>query len=325
MIPRLYIVVTMSTLDKSANSILDFTREPDFESILTNPILDIAARFWDEERYLAFQVCYRSMRVIDDLVDDRKATGLILTAEEIARYGLMIEQWTEALSERRAIDDFQQELMNTIDEYSIPIWPWQRLAMAMKYDLTHDGFVSFLAFLRYSEGAAISPASIFMHLCGVRKSESKIEEPVYDIRLAARPLAIFSYLVHIMRDFEMDQKSGLNYFADGLLRRFELKREALFEIASGETATPQFRLLMKAYHRFAGYYRQKARRSMDSMLPHLEPRYRLSLEIIYSLYDQIYERIDPEKGGFSQDVLNPSPKEVRGRIESCVEAFELKN
>jgi len=106
-----------------------------------------------------------------------------------------------------------------------------------------------------------------------------------------------------------------------LLRRFELRRETLAEIAGGETATPQFRLLMKEYHRFAGSYRQRARRCMDSINPHLEPRYHLSLEIIYCLYDQIYEKIDPEKGGFGQDELNPSPKEVRSRIESCVETF----
>ena len=174
------------------------------------------------------------------------------------------------------IENFQQELLDTIEKYRIPIWPWQRLAAAMKYDLTHDGFASFLTFLRYSEGAAISPASIFMHLCGVRKTGDKYDTPGYDIRLAARSLAIFSYLVHILRDFEKDHKSGLNYFADNLLRKFELNRETLSKIAQGEPATPEFRLLMNTYHRFAQYYRQKARRCIDSVLPHLEPRYQLS-------------------------------------------------
>lgn len=304
---------------------LDFTREPDFESILTNPILDIAARFWEEERYHSFQICYRSMRVIDDLVDDRKVSGRVVTADELARYRLMIEQWTDALSRKRASDDFQEELLDTIEKYRIPIWPWQRLAAAMKYDLTHDGFASFLTFLRYSEGAAISPASIFMHLCGVRKTGDKYDTPGYDIRLAARSLAIFSYLVHILRDFEKDHKSGLNYFAENLLRKFELNRETLLKIAQGEPATPEFRLLMNTYHRYAQYYRQKARRCIDSVLPHLEPRYQLSLEIIFTLYDQIYDRIDPEKGSFRSDELNPTPEEVRSRIESCVEAFDRTN
>ena len=54
----------------------------DFEKILTNPILDIAARVWETDRYDAFKTCYRSMRWIDDLVDNRKALKLPITIEE---------------------------------------------------------------------------------------------------------------------------------------------------------------------------------------------------------------------------------------------------
>ncbi len=46
--------------------------EKDFQKIVTNPILDIAARYWDNDRYEAFKICYKSMRIIDDFVDDRK-------------------------------------------------------------------------------------------------------------------------------------------------------------------------------------------------------------------------------------------------------------
>ena len=57
--------------------------KPDFQDILTNPILDIAARFWDDERYDAFKICYRSMRVVDNLVDDRKSSGDGISRVEI--------------------------------------------------------------------------------------------------------------------------------------------------------------------------------------------------------------------------------------------------
>ena len=50
----------------------DFNWDLDFNQILTNPILDIGARFWEDERYNAFRICYRSMRLLDDLVDNRK-------------------------------------------------------------------------------------------------------------------------------------------------------------------------------------------------------------------------------------------------------------
>lgn len=67
---------------KTQNTKLDFDRNLDFQQILTNPILDIAARFWEDERYEAFKICYRSMRFIDDMVDDRKIVSLRISEVE---------------------------------------------------------------------------------------------------------------------------------------------------------------------------------------------------------------------------------------------------
>ena len=81
---------------------LDFTKEPEFEKILTNPILDIAARFWDDDRYAAFKTCYRSMRILDDLVDNRKAEGTEITAPEINLLKNMINDWLSSFKKRKA-------------------------------------------------------------------------------------------------------------------------------------------------------------------------------------------------------------------------------
>ena len=48
----------------------------DFQQILKNPILDIAAHFWEDERYDAFKICYKSMRVVDILLN------LIVSSEQ---------------------------------------------------------------------------------------------------------------------------------------------------------------------------------------------------------------------------------------------------
>ena len=184
----------------------------------------------------------------------------------------------------------------------------------MIYDLHHDGFRTFQVFLRYSEGAAIAPASIFVHLCGITKENGCYRTPRFDIRKVARPLALFAYLVHIIRDFQKDQYNNLNYFDDILIAENGLNRQKLREIAEGEKITPGFRRLMEKYYNFAEYYRREARWTLDSAGVHFEQRYRLSLEVIYSLYLQIYERIDLQRGGYTTAELSPSPEEVRDRI-----------
>lgn len=300
---------------------LDFALHLDFSSILTNPILDIAARLWEDDRYEAFRVSYRSMRRIDDLVDHRRAEGSPITPTEIALIEQSIREWVVSAMSGYSTDPFTRQFLSTMATYRIPLWPWDRLCQAMIYDLTHNGYTSFHQFLRYCEGAAISPAAVFMHLCGISRDERQIGMPPYDIRCAARPLAIFSYLVHIMRDFEKDQREGLNYFADDLLHAHALTPEKLRELAVSRSVTPDVRALMATCVRIAAFYRGKARAMVDQTLPLLAPRYQLSLELIYSLYSQIFERIDPAHGQFTTEATNPSPVDVQARIQMTINEF----
>lgn len=301
---------------------LDFLDDLDFSAVLSNPILDIAARFWEPDRYQAFQVCYRSMRAVDNLVDDRKATGRPITSQERGHYRRMILDWVTSLRRRQRTDSFQGKLLDILERFGVPLWPWERLADAMVYDLEHNGFKNLAAFLRYSEGAAIAPASVFMHLCGIRPASNGYSGPPFDIRKAARPLALFSYLVHIMRDFERDVQLGLVYFADDILARHDLAISDLRVMASTGVPTASLRDLMADYRRFAEYYRTKARRAIDQLTPVLSDRYCLSVEIIYNLYHQIFERVDPVSGSFVLEELNPRPAEVRARIDETVADFK---
>lgn len=301
---------------------LDFARDVDFSQVLTNPILDIAARLWEPDRYDAFRVCYRSMRRIDDLVDDRKESSQTISPEEAERLASLLNDWLDEVRAGDRSQPFSAEFLKVIERFRIPLWPWERLNHAMVYDLMHDGFKSLLTFMRYAEGAAIAPASIFMHLCGVERGDgSEYIEPSFDLRLSARHLAIFSYLVHIIRDFEKDQLRNLDYFSDDMLLLHGLTREDLREVAHGGRIGEGFRRLMRSYHYIAGYYRAKARQTMDRVSPLLSPRYQLSLEMIYQLYLQIYERIDPERGSFTGQELNPTAAEIDGRIQKTLDSF----
>jgi len=279
------------------NKLSDYLPEGfDFQQILTKPILDIAARFWDKPRYEAFKICYRSMRLMDDLVDDLKVGNGKVPVDLHRKIAKKINDWLTCLDNGKPFDASQKQLIATMSEFKVPLWPWHKLAKAMIYDLDHNGFKTFSDFLLYSEGAAVSPGSVFMHLCGVRKTGDCYVQPSFDVLKAARPIAIFSYMVHIVRDFQKDQLENLNYFADDLMVENGVTVVMLRQIAAGGEIGPNFRSLMRKYHELTGYHRCKARQSVDNLKSCLEPRYHLSLEVLYSLYLQIFERINVEKG-----------------------------
>ena len=301
---------------------IDFLEELDFSQILTNPILDIAATVWEDDRYEAFKVCYRSMRIVDDMVDNLKSTRSGVDPDEAPKVAQMIHQWIAALHRGDHTDPFSAALLGTIKRFHMPLWPWERLSRAMIYDLNHDGFSSFIGFLRYTEGAAIAPAAVFMHLCGVSRSSHELyQPPAFDIREAARPLAIFSYLVHIMRDFQKDRREGLNYFADNILSLHQVTRSDLDQSADSGCPTEPVRALLTTYSRIAEYYRQKARSVMASVKPLLEDRYQLSWELIYDLYDQIYQRVNLHSPTFDLASIQPPPDRIQARIRKTISDF----
>ena len=63
---------------------------------------------------------------------------------------------------------------------------------------------------------------------------------------------------------------------------------------------------------------------LDKISPHLAPRYKLSLHIIFNLYLMVYERIDVNKGNFSMEELNPTADEIRERVYQTILEFQEK-
>lgn len=315
----------VDTMDTHGPNGIDFGTE-DFQKILTNPFLDIAARFWDEDRYKAFRTCYRAMRRLDDLVDDRKIAGGTISEEERAQYRSVMLRWLESVKRRSPGDAYQTELLDTLERFAIPLWPWERLCEAMIYDLEHDGFGDLPTFLKYSEGAAIAPASVFVQLCGVADDgKGCYRPPSFDVREVALPLALFAYLVHIMRDFQKDQLRGLNYFADELAAKHGLTRELLRQAAENGPIPDGLRALLAEYRTLADHYRASARNMLDGLAGLMKPRYRLSLEVIYGLYHLVFERIDPYGTNLSGAAFLPPSEEIESRLQSIVTQFKAHN
>lgn len=294
----------------------------DFDKIVDHPNILIAAHFWDEERYKAAKNCYKFMRAIDDLIDNYKTVHITIDPENKAQFESDVYRWINTVMEATQEIPSHRELIETIDEFRIPFWPLEAFAKSMIYDIYHDGFPTLQAFIDYAAGASVAPASIFVHLCGLNHKNGNYLLPVFDVKRVATPCAIFSYLVHIIRDFRKDHLNHLNYFPDDLMAQNGLNRENLLRMAKGEPVTPGFRNMIRELYKVADEYRLKTYEMIQEITPLLEPRCQLSLEIIFALYLMVFERIDIENGTFSTEELNPTPEEIKVRVWRVIHTFK---
>ena len=262
------------------------------------------------------------MRAIDDLIDNYKTEHSFIADNDKELFISKIDAWSNALRDKQKNSLPQKKLIKTLDKYHIPLWTMETFAKSMKYDIYFDGFQTLDSFLEYTEGASIAPAAIFVHLCGIQRQNGLYYPPLYDIKKVASPCATFSYIVHIIRDFQKDQNNHLNYFADDLITKNGLTRSDLKEISEGGEINHGFRSLMNDYYLLADKYRLKTYEMIQEINPYLEPRYRLSLEIIFNLYLMVYERINIEHGKFTADELNPSADEIKERVYKTIVEFQ---
>jgi len=295
----------------------------DFKKILDHPNILIAANFWDEERYCAARICYRLMRSIDDLIDNHKANNRMIASEERTDFETNVNDWLRMIIITEECNPDHVEMKKIIERFRIPLWPLEAFAKSMIYDINNDGFPTLETFLEYANGASVAPASIFVHLSGITQKNGQFLDPSFNVRKAATPCAIFSYIVHIIRDFQKDQFNNLNYFADELIRQNGLSRQDLTNIAHGSPVTNGFRNLIREYYIVANEYRKETAEIIRQISPLMEPRYQLSLEIIFNLYEMVFERINIEKGNFTTYELNPTPEETKKRVYDTILKFPL--
>lgn len=312
-----------TTVQTQTDLYLDIFESIDFEKIVDHPNILIAAHFWDKERYHAAKNCYKFMRAIDDLIDDYKTEHVTIVPENQAQFEADVYRWINTIAEASQNNPLQADLIETVERFSIPFWPLEAFAQSMIYDIYHDGFPTLQGFIDYAGGASVAPASIFVHLCGLTRQNGLYLPPVFDVKRVATPCAIFSYLVHIIRDFEKDHLNNLNYFPDDLIEKNGLNREELLKMAKGMPVNRGFRNLIRELYEAADYYRLKTYEMIQEIRPLVEPRGQLSLEIIFALYLMVFERIDTEKGSFSTKGLNPTWQEIKERVGQVIERFEV--
>lgn len=301
-------------LTKEKSGIQEWVERIPFEEINKHPNILIAARLWDDERFEAAAVCYKFMRHLDDMIDDRKATGKIISCMEKKQFTQYIEEWISCLGGKTSANPLLRRVSQTVIDFKIPVSLFYNFSKSMLYDVNHSGFDTFEDFLRYSEGASVAPASVFVHLCGLKASDFGYLPPMFDVIEVARPCAIFSYLVHIIRDFQKDQRENLNYFSNDILAQNNLQASDLKTIAQTEVVPENFRNVIRFYMNEAEKYRLQTEAMIQKVSHLVDQRYLLSLNVIYQLYLLVYHKIDVDKGNFTEKELNPSTEELKAHL-----------
>jgi len=311
-------------MNSQTDSFIEIFNSIDFHKIKDHPNILIAANFWEDDRFCAAKTCYKLMRAIDDLIDDYKAKNRLIAVEDRKGFETNVNEWLKMIILSGECNPLQEELADTFVRFCIPLWPMEAFAKSMIYDINNDGFATLDSFLEYAGGASVAPASIFVHLNGLAVKDGRYSDPPFDVKWASTPCAIFSYVVHIIRDFQKDQLNNLSYFADDIIIRNGLSREKMREFAEGKPVDDNFRNLIREYWLLADEYRIKTYDVIKQIAPLLEPRYQLSLEIIFELYLMVFERIDLENGKFTSEELNPTPEETRKRVYETILKFTKK-
>ncbi len=121
-------------------------------------------------------------------------------------------------------------LADTAGRSDLGTWPWHALAGALLSDVEEREMRSWVDFLDYCAGATVAPAAIFIYLLAARYDPAGGYR--YDLPRAARDyakdLAVYCYIVHILRDLGKDagQSPPFDHHSDGNScdRRFDPRR-----------------------------------------------------------------------------------------------------
>ncbi len=180
-----------------------------------------AAMRLSPERQHFFLASYASMRVIDDIVDDG-FLELPDAERDLQRQTILetINQWQAQIISAKAgaenplpetgplNDDLYEALRLTLGRSDLSTEPWVALADALHRDVGEEPMDEWDDFIAYCEGATAAPASIFVYLLSARyDSEIGYTSPLTNPPLYhARDMAIFCYIIHILRDLPDDIK-----------------------------------------------------------------------------------------------------------------------
>ena len=285
-------------------------------------------------RQALFHVTYALMRVIDDFVDEdfmarppaeRAATRNAAVAT--------VDRWqaqAEAAAERRftaADDTLFPDLFAVMNQVvgssAIGPGPWVALAGAMRADLAEGDFRDWDDFAAYAEGAAVAPASIFIYILAADiapdlSSGIALDRPPADF---ARDLAIFCYLVHILRDLSDDagRAERLVTLPGDVLAACRLDKAALARAAAGDRSVA-VGPLVDAVAAYAAPRRAAAMAAIAALKAQIGSVEQAVIDTLFALYDAQFSAILANPAGVTDGSVALDRADVAAILARLAEA-----
>ncbi len=256
-----------------------------------------AARILPRPRRDFFYTSYAVMRIIDDIIDEE---FLQLTVAERNRrrpdFSKNLDLWLEQVIGRDTspgpIDtEILAAFRHIIGQSDLTNQVWRDLSKALRMDVSEIEMETWDQFLRYCDGATVAPASIYIYLSAATYDDDEIfrYKLPNTVKYYAQDLAIFCYIVHIIRDLAKDSERSprLVTIPNEILFEAGLTRHAIHgAIATKSTNVLALteRLLYEAErHRVVGY---KMLGELESFLGRNELT---ALKALITVYDKLYK------------------------------------
>jgi len=277
-------------------------------------------------KQVVFHVAYAAMRIIDDFVDD---DFLARTAEEraITREPALarLERWrldaAAAAAGRYAPEPGDDEALYfqalqavCAPKGAIGPLPFNGLAGALEADIRERPLARWSDFHAYAEGAAVAPASIFVTLLGSDIAEDfsgqyALAAPATD---HARALALFCYLVHILRDLAEDARGNpqLLTIPTEVLDPLGLDRAGL-AVAVRARQAQRLAPLVDAIVAEARRWRPRAMKDVAALARLIGPVERAVIETLATLYDEQFAAITAAPMAVIAGTAGLSPERVQ--------------
>lgn len=181
-------------------------------------------------------------------------------------------------------DPLFRALGDAVDQFRIPARYFEDLLAGIEMDLTIDRYASFEDLRLYCYRVASTIGLICVSIFGHRP-HPQAEQVAADMGVALQ-------LTNIMRDVREDAERGRVYLPQEDLRRFGCREETL---RSGQADGPFRELLAFEATRARSYFASGRR-----LLPLLDPRSRMCVNVLQGVYAEILRRIE----GCNFDVLS---------------------